>query len=202
MDQSRFNLVELQRCLRVDGQLSSDYDLTPGLAPTASALRPAAVLIPLIEKQGNLRVILTKRSEQLKHHPGQISFPGGKVDPGDATPTAAALREAEEEIGLPRDTVDIIGLLDTHQTVTRFTVTPVIGVLPSDFSPVPEAGEVEEAFEVPLAHLLDPANMQVHERVWRGQLRRYYAVPYGPYYVWGATARIIKGLSDRVLALQ
>ena len=143
-------------------------------------------------------MVLTKRSSRLKHHPGQIAFPGGKVDAGDADVTAAALREAEEEIALPRHLVQVLGHLPTHETVTGFIVTPVLGWIRDDFDAIPEAGEVDEVFSVPLAHVTDPARFVVQSRRWRGQWRRYYTVPYGPYYIWGATARILRGLADRM----
>ena len=180
---------------------STDYDLAPDILaalPTGRKLRPAAVLVPLIERSGDLSVVLTRRSVVLKHHPGQIAFPGGKVDDEDGSSEAAALREAWEEVGLRADDVTLIGRLDTHETVTGFAVTPVIGLVSPEFRPDPHDAEVAEVFEVPLNFLLDPANLQVHGRQWMGRKRHYFAIPYGPYYVWGATARILKGLSDRM----
>ena len=134
----------------------------------------------------------------MKHHPGQIAFPGGKVDPTDASAEAAALREAQEEIGLNRDKVEIIASLPTHETVTSFSITPFIGLIRDDFDPIPEPGEVEEVFSVPLSHVLDPNRYAIERRRWLGQWRSYYAVPYGPYYIWGATARILRALADRM----
>jgi 8-oxo-dGTP pyrophosphatase MutT (NUDIX family) len=141
---------------------------------------------------------LTKRSSRLKHHPGQIAFPGGKLDATDPSLEAAALRESREEVGLPEDRVEIWGRLPTHETVTGFMVTPILGQITADFRPIPEAGEVDEVFTVPLAHVLNPARYVIERRRWRGEWRRYYAVPYGPYYIWGATARILRGLAERV----
>ncbi len=180
------------------GRPTSDYELNPGVFVPQAQTRPAGVLIPIQEHEGSLRVILTKRSSALKHHPGQIAFPGGKVDPTDADSTAAALREAEEEIGLPRDNVEVLGYLPEHDTVTNFRVQPVVGRVLASFTVRPEPGEVEEAFAVPLAHLADPANYIIQGRRWRGHIRHYYTVPYGPYYIWGATARMCRVLADRL----
>lgn len=177
---------------------SSDFDLNPGAQlPAGRTLRPAGVLVPVLLRPGGARVVLTKRASHLKHHPGQIAFPGGKVEPGDASVQAAALREAQEEIALTPDRVDVIGHLPPHETVTGFIVTPILGLIRDDFDPIPEVGEVDEVFSVPLFHMLDPAHYVVERRLWLGQWRRYYTVPYGPYYIWGATARILRGLAER-----
>lgn len=176
---------------------SSDFDLNPDLVvPRPRRLRPAGVLVAISLAQADQpRVILTKRSSALKHHPGQIAFPGGKVDSGDADVIAAALREAWEEIGLPQDLPDVIGQLPSHETVTSFQVTPVVALLHEDFEIRPEVGEVAEVFSVPLSHLLDPAKYTVTARSWRGTRRHYYTVPFGPYYIWGATARMLFNLA-------
>jgi 8-oxo-dGTP pyrophosphatase MutT (NUDIX family) len=178
---------------------SSDFDLNPGIRPPADKpLRPAAVLVPVWLRPEGAVMILTKRSSHLKHHPGQIAFPGGKVDATDASAEAAALRESQEEIGLHPARVEILGTLPVHETVTGFAITPFVGLIRGAFIPVPEAGEVEEVFTVPLSHILTPARFAIERRQWMGTWRRYYAAPYGPYYIWGATARILRGLADRV----
>ena len=175
---------------------TSDYDLNPGFSlPPGRILRPAAVLVPVWQRADGPRVILTKRSSHLKHHPGQVAFPGGKLEEEDGSPEAAALREATEEVGLSAGLVTILGRLPAHETVTGFSVTPILAMVAKDFQPVPEPGEVEEVFSVPLAHLLNLENYAIERRLWRGQWRRYYAVPWGAHYIWGATARILRGMA-------
>ncbi|MEZ5733525.1 MAG: CoA pyrophosphatase [Paracoccaceae bacterium] len=189
------------RSLAANGPDTSDYDLNPGtVLPDGRVLKQAAVLVALVPSGRGVDVVLTKRSSRLKHHPGQVAFPGGKIDATDLSEAAAALREANEEIGLPIGTVDILGAMPAHETVTGYSVTPVFGWVGRDFSPVAEAGEVDEVFRVPLEHLVEPSNYSIEGRRWRGQMRRYYVVPYGPYYIWGATARILRALADRMAA--
>lgn len=190
----------LRRAVARDTGTSSDFDLNPGFVlPEGRSLRAAAVLVAVQDLGYGPRVLLTKRSSHLKHHPGQIAFPGGKVEVEDASPTAAALREAHEEVGLPPSLVRVIGALPSHETVTGFTVIPILAEISGAFDPVAEAGEVDEVFSVPLSYVTNIANFKVQARLWRGELRHYYTVPYGPYYIWGATARILRGLAERML---
>ncbi|HEY9040299.1 MAG TPA: CoA pyrophosphatase [Roseovarius sp.] len=176
---------------------TSDFDLNPEtVLAEGRRLRPAGVLVPLMMRPEGARVVLTQRSSVLKHHPGQIAFPGGKQDEGDANVTAAALREAREEIGLYPGNVEILGYLPTHETVTGFTVTPVVARILAPYTPVPEEAEVAEVFDVPLDHVLQRSRYRIEARYWRGTMRRYYTVPFGPYYIWGATARMLRSLAD------
>ncbi len=182
----------------------SDFDLNPdvkaALMPGLKQ-RPAAVLCGLVERDGGLHVVLTRRAAHLNQHAGQIAFPGGKVDELDPSPLATALREASEEIGLGEDRVEIIGTLDPYQTSTGFRVTPFVGVIDPLWRPFPDADEVEEVFETPLDFLMDPANRVRHHHDRQGTRRTYYAMPWGEYYIWGATAGMLKGLSDRLAVL-
>ncbi len=191
--------AEVVRALGRNSSRSSDFDLNPEvILPQSRKLRDAAVLIALQDTTDGLYLILTKRNSALKHHPGQIAFPGGKVDPGDDGPIGAALRESHEEIGLEAANVQVMGTLPAHETVTGFSVTPVLGRVLADFTPVREAGEVDEVFAIPFAHVMDLDRYQIQSRLWRGGPRRYFVVPYGPYYIWGATARMLRALAERM----
>ena len=191
-------IARLKAALALEGRESSDFDLNPMPEVRRGQLRPAAVLVPLWYHEDEARLILTKRASHLKHHPGQVAFPGGKQEAEDTDSEACALRETREEIGLPSGRVEILGRLPAHETVTGFSVVPVLGVIRYEFTPEPEAGEVDEVFWVPLSHVFDESRYRVERRIWRGASRGYYTVPYGPYYIWGATARILRGLADRV----
>jgi 8-oxo-dGTP pyrophosphatase MutT (NUDIX family) len=188
----------LRRALAASRAASSDYDLDPGLPrPAGRELRPAAVLLAVDLSGPEARVVLTKRAAHLRHHPGQIALPGGALDPGEDAP-ACALREAYEEIGLPLGRCETLGAYGPHETVTAFSVTAVLALVHEPFVPRPEAGEVAEVFSVPLAHLASPANYRIEGRRWQGRHRRYWVVPWGPYYIWGATARLLRGLAERI----
>lgn len=181
--------------------LRGDFDLSPHLRPPLPAgtvLRPAAVLIPLFEREDDLHVLLTRRADHLANHAGQISFPGGREDPDDPHPVETALREAEEEIALERRFVDVVGSLDPYVSGTGFSITPVIGFLKNGFTVHPHEGEVAEIFDVPFAFLMDPVNRQRHAKEWNGTMRHYYAMPYGRHYIWGATAGILVNLWERL----
>jgi 8-oxo-dGTP pyrophosphatase MutT (NUDIX family) len=162
-------------------------------------IRPAAVLIPVIDRP-QPTVLLTQRSAHLNDHAGQISFPGGKIDATDATPLDAALREAEEEVGLTRQFVDPIGYLDLYGTSFGFRILPTVAKVRPGFELRISAAEVDDAFEVPLAFLMNPANHQLQSKEFRGVERFYYAMPYGERYIWGATAGILRVLYERIFA--
>jgi 8-oxo-dGTP pyrophosphatase MutT (NUDIX family) len=160
-------------------------------------VRPAAVLIPVVDHP-QPTVLLTQRAAHLNDHAGQISFPGGKIDATDATPLDAALREAEEEIGLSREFVDPIGYLDLYGTGFGFRILPTLARVRPGFTLHVNKAEVEDVFEVPLAFLMDPANHQVHSKEFRGMERSYYAMPFAERYIWGATAGILRVLYERI----
>ena len=159
--------------------------------------RPAAVLIPITDRP-EPGVILTQRPSWLHSHPGQVAFPGGKVDEGDADAVAAALREAHEELAIPPEEVRVIGVTDTYYSGSGYEIIPVIGVVPPDLPLVPNPGEVEDWFEVPLAFLLDCNNVVQREVDWAGQTRKYYDIQWHDRRIWGVTAGIIANLARRL----
>jgi 8-oxo-dGTP pyrophosphatase MutT (NUDIX family) len=160
-------------------------------------VRPAAVLIPVVDHP-QPTVLLTQRSPHLNNHAGQISFPGGKIDATDASPLDAALREAEEEVGLTREFVEPIGYLDLYGTAFGFRILPTVARVKPGFKLKINASEVEDAFEVPLAFLMNPENHQIHSKEFRGMERSYYAMPFAERYIWGATAGILRVLYERI----
>lgn len=187
----RIDLARLRACL-APTPTASGFVLEDGAGD--GSLTPAAVLFPIILRESEPTVLLTQRAAHLRDHPGQISFPGGRAEPEDASPAHTALRETEEEVGLPRERVEIAGYLPEYRTGTGFRVTPVVGFVQPPFDLSPDVFEVAEVFEVPLGFLLDPANHQQHSLHLRGRLRHYYAMPYADYFIWGATAGMIMSL--------
>ena len=159
--------------------------------PDPSFLKSAAVLLPIVARPDELTVLFTRRTEHLRAHSGQISFPGGRIEEGDASEQAAALRETQEEIGIAASSIEVVGRLADYHTRTGFRVTPVVGLVAVPFTLRVDAHEVDEVFEVPLSFLLDPANHQKHNREFQGRQVQYYAIPYHDYYIWGATAGML-----------
>jgi 8-oxo-dGTP pyrophosphatase MutT (NUDIX family) len=195
----------LGRALARPSGPSSDHDLLPGAAPPPApapgaspgrVLRPAAILVAADLSGREARVLLTKRAGHLRHHPGQIACPGGRLEPGEDA-VAAALREAREEVGLPAGAAEVLGSFGPHETVTGFSVAAVVAAIHAPFPWAPQAGEVEEVFAVPLARVADLGSYRVEGRIWGGVERRYWVLPHGPYYVWGATARMLRALAER-----
>lgn len=176
-----------------------DHELDPLRQAIAQVrpIRPAAVLVPIVARD-EPTVLLTQRNAHLPDHAGQISFPGGKIDPGDATPLAAALREAHEEIGLDASVIDPIGYLDLYMTTLGYRIVPTLARVAPDFTLAINEREVDDVFEVPLAFLMEPINHQRHSREWKGLQRTYYAMPFGERYIWGVTAGILRNLYERL----
>jgi 8-oxo-dGTP pyrophosphatase MutT (NUDIX family) len=178
-----------------------DHNLAANLAPVDGRLhRRAAVLVPVVAHAGEASVLLTRRAAQLRDHSGQIAFPGGKIDESDADALAAALREAEEEIGLDRAFVEPLGYLDPYLSSTGFRIIPVLALVRPGFVLTPDPREVDITFEVPLSFLMRSENHHRHARDYKGALRHYYAMPYGDHYIWGVTAGILRNLYDRLYA--
>lgn len=172
-----------------------DHDLNPGMQkPTA--LTPAAVLVPIVERGDGMTVLLTQRTDHLNAHAGQISFPGGRAEQHDDSLEATALRETEEEVGLKERHIELVGQLDVYVTRTGFEVTPVVGIVTPPFSLKPDSFEVADIFEVPLSFIVDPANHQKESRQHKGIARQFYVLPYEDRYIWGATAGMLVNLSE------
>lgn len=177
-----------------------DHDLNPGMTP-GDTLIPAAVLVPLVDRPGGLTIMLTQRTAHLNDHAGQIAFPGGRVEPEDPSHLAAALREAEEEVGLPPDRVDVIGMLDPYIVRSGYRVTPVVGFVNPPFEVRADPFEVADIFEVPLTFVLNTDNHEMDSRTHDGVERTFYVLPFEDRYIWGATAGMLVNLSE-VLAGQ
>lgn len=186
--------------LKVHDAAQTGFARTTGISYETAAARPrltpAAVLVPLIESPAGYSVMLTQRTPDLKEHAGQIAFPGGRLEPGDPDLIACALRETEEETGLSRRAVEVLGVLDPYVTITGYEVTPVVGAVTPPFNLAPDPIEVAQVFEVPLSFLMDPQNHQRVEREHNGIRRAYYAMPYGSHYIWGATAGMILNMYE------
>ena len=176
-----------------------DHDADPVMKKISEVrpIRPAAVLVPVIDHP-EPTVLLTQRAQHLPDHPGQVSFPGGKIDKADASPLASALREAQEEIGLDDTSVTPLGYLDLYMTTLGYRIVPVIARVKPGFSLTLNTAEVDATFEVPLGFLMDQANVQRHSRDWNGMTRHYYAITFGERYIWGVTAGILRNMYDRI----
>jgi 8-oxo-dGTP pyrophosphatase MutT (NUDIX family) len=176
-----------------------DHDLNEGWPAGAEppSSKPAAVLVPVVMHEDEATVLFTERATGLRDHSGQIAFPGGKIDAHE-TPLDAALREAEEEIGLDRAHVEPIGYSDLYLSGTGYRIVPAVARVTPGFTLTPNPAEVADVFEVPLAFVMGPENHQLHSREWRGMMRTYYAMPFGERYIWGVTAGILRNLYERL----
>jgi 8-oxo-dGTP pyrophosphatase MutT (NUDIX family) len=178
-----------------------DLDLNPSMwqAAGVNATKPAAVLVPVVDRS-EPTVLFTVRTQDLASHAGQVAFPGGRIDPDDESPVAAAVREAQEEIGLAPSLIEPLGYLDLYLTFSGFRILPTVARVQRDFLLTLNPSEVTEIFEVPLGFLMTPANLQRRSREWKGISREYYAIPFGDRYIWGITAGIVRNLYDRICA--
>lgn len=196
--------AQLQAGLSLDGLWRDHGDalLNPGIAAHVETLelKDAAVLVPVIDDGDTARVIFTQRTASLRKHSGQVAFPGGGIDAADATPEVAALREAEEEIGLDRRFVETVGRLPHYMALSGFRITPVLGIVSPGYVLQPNPAEVDEVFDVPLSFLMDPANHARGQSFWQGADRHYYRMPYGDRNIWGITAGIVRVLYERLYA--
>jgi len=186
--------VRLASGLAVDPPpLGSDLSLS-GIASEPQSWRPASVLVPLIDRAPGITVLLTQRTDDMPSHAGQIAFPGGRRQADDVDAVATALRETEEEVGLSRRFIDVVGPVDHYRTGTGYEITPIVGIVRPGFTIHADPREVADVFEVPLEHFLDEVNHKIGSRLYNGHERRYYAMPYGERYIWGATAGMLKNL--------
>lgn len=211
--QHRFTAEELRR--RAQGSLITpeavaaalagrqpargDFDLNPSLRDPAAAtrrVRPAAVLVPIVDREPEATVLFTMRTDHLPNHAGQVAFPGGKIEQHDRGPLETALREAREEIGLEPRFVEVIGFLDCYESRTGFRIAPAVGIVSPGYTLKPDPTEVSDVFEVPLRFLMSAESHQIHSREWEGQRRYFYAMPYRDRYIWGVTAGIVRNLYD------
>jgi 8-oxo-dGTP pyrophosphatase MutT (NUDIX family) len=183
---ARFALERTWKPEMLGDQQFEDMDIHAG-----KAYRQASVLVPLIVRE-HVQLLLTQRPTHLKDHPGQISFPGGRAEEADPDAIFTALREAHEELGLDSAHIEVLGTLPKYYTVTRYEVTPVVALVHPPFGLILDPGEVAEAFEVPLSFILDPANHEKRSRPWQGRTRHFYAMPYGRFFIWGATAAMLR----------
>jgi 8-oxo-dGTP pyrophosphatase MutT (NUDIX family) len=176
--------------------IRGDHDLNKNTPDPLKKQRDAAVLIPIVRHDDELSVLLTKRTDHLKHHPGQISFPGGRTEDSDPSPVHAALRETHEEVGVTEDYITVLGRMGDYITGTGFRVVPVVGLVEPTYPVNVDEFEVAEVFEVPLSFLMDRNNHERHSREFKGQTRHFWAIPYNDYYIWGATAGMLLNLCD------
>jgi 8-oxo-dGTP pyrophosphatase MutT (NUDIX family) len=173
--------------------IGSDFSLS-GVVPIPEAWKPASVLVPLVDRAPGVTVLLTQRTADMPSHAGQIAFPGGRRQADDADAVATALRETEEEVGIGARFIDVVGPVDLYRTGTGYEITPIVGIVTPGFTVRADPREVADVFEVPLEHFLNEVNHKVDSRQYQGRERRYYAMPYGERYIWGATAGMLKNL--------
>ncbi len=190
--------TRLDRADRVATRARSDRDLNPDWLRPEVELKPAAVLAPIIKRSEGWTMLFTQRSVETPAHPGQTSFPGGRVQASDANAVETALRETREEIGLTHDWIEPLGAWDAYETGTGYRITPIVGLIEPGFELSLDPREVASVFEAPISFLFDPANLERREAIWQGRNRAYYAMDYGPHFIWGATAGMIRALYERL----
>ena len=197
LEDFRHAFIRAQELMAVDNHLG-DHDLNPGME-LPERRRPASVLIPVIDRPDGPTILLTQRSADLSHHAGQVSFPGGRAEKTDVNTVDTALRETQEEIGLQRRHVDVIGRIGTYITRTGFVVTPIVGLVRPPFEIAPDPVEVADVFEVPVSFILDRRNHERHSREWQNKIRHFYVLPHPKHYIWGATAGMLVNLAELML---